>query len=162
MRVRDLMTPGVVSCRPETNLAAAAALMSEMDCGVIPVVDENGNVTGVITDRDICIALGARGKLDRKTTVGEVNSKPPFTCRPDDEVHAALETMTQARIRRLPVISDSGKLVGILSLNDLFLRAQHADGANRPGVSYEDVVNTMVAIGLHDIGRRKKPLRAAA
>lgn len=57
MEVRDVMTKTVASCHPETNLAAAGALMWETDCGVLPVVDERRKVSGVITDRDVCIAL---------------------------------------------------------------------------------------------------------
>ena len=57
MKIRDVMTKAVASCRPETHLAAAGALMWETDCGVLPVVDERRQVTGVLTDRDVCIAL---------------------------------------------------------------------------------------------------------
>jgi CBS domain-containing protein len=69
--------------------------------------------------------------------------------------------MRTERVRRLPVVNTSGQLQGVLSMNDLLLRAQHCDGANRPGVSYEDVVNTLVAIGLHP-AKPKKLLRVAA
>lgn len=161
MRVRDLMTQAA-SCRPDTNLATAAGLMWEKDCGMIPVVTGNGTLTGVITDRDICIALGTRNRLASETTVGDVTSRPPLTCRPEDEVHIALRTMCDGRVRRLPVVNSAGKLQGILSLSDLISRAQHCDGATRPGVSYEDVVNTMVAIGLHDSVRANKRSGAAA
>jgi signal-transduction protein with cAMP-binding, CBS, and nucleotidyltransferase domain len=118
-------------------------------------------VAGVITDRDIWVALGTRDRVASDVTVGEVSSKPPVTCRPDDEVRVALKIMCRERIRRLPVLNRSGQLQGILSVNDLLLRAQHWDGANRPGVSYEDVVNTLVAIGLHHV-KPKKLLRVAA
>ena len=63
MRVRDLMTKTVVFCRHETNLAAATALMWDNDCGTLPVVSESGKVIGIITDRDICIALGTRNRF---------------------------------------------------------------------------------------------------
>ena len=161
MRVRDLMTQAVVPCRSETNLAAVAALMWEYDCGAIPVVTDRGKVIGVVTDRDICIALGTRDKPASSITAGELTSKLPLTCQPDDEIRGARKAMCAGRIRRLPVVDSAGKLCGILSMNDLVLWAQHCDGAKRPCVSYEDVVNTMVVIGLHEAGRADKMLRSA-
>ena len=62
MRVRDLMTSDVKTCRPETNLAEAVKEMWEGDCGALPVVGDDGRVAGIITDRDICIAVATRGR----------------------------------------------------------------------------------------------------
>jgi CBS domain-containing protein len=146
MRVRDLMRSPVVFCHPETNLAEAAGLMWDRDCGALPVVNESGKVTGLITDRDMCVALGTRNKPASEIAVRDVISRVPRTCGPDDPIHAALRTMSKARVRRLPVVDRAGRLEGILCLHDILLRAQHCDGTTRPGVSYEDVVNTLVAI----------------
>lgn len=84
MTVRDLMTTNAVSCRPEINLAALGALMWEHDCGLIPVVDDRETVTGVITDRDISIALSTRDKQPSKITAGEIMTMPAFVCSPDE------------------------------------------------------------------------------
>ena len=146
MRVCDLMMKPVVFCRPGTNLAEATALMWDHDCGALPVVNESGKVTRMITDRDICVALGTRNKPASEVTASEVNSRVPQTCGPDDEIHTALRTMCEARVRRLPVVDGAGTLQGILCLHDIVLWAQHCDGAKRPGVSYEDIVNTLVGI----------------
>jgi len=146
MRVGDFMTSPAVFCRPEANLAAVGALMWDKDCGALPVVSEDGKVTGMITDRDICVALGTRNKRASEVTVRDVIYGQTRTCRPDDEIQAALKTMCEGRIRRLPVVNGAGALEGILCLDDLVLRARHCDGARRPGVSYEDVVNTSRAI----------------
>ena len=146
MRVCELMRNQVVFCHPETNLAEATALMWDHDCGALPVVNDGGKVTSVITDRDICVALGTRNKPASEITVRDVSSRVPRTCGPDDDIHTALRTMCDARVRRLPVVDRAGVLEGILCLHDIVLRAQHCDGAKRPGVCFEDVVNTLVGI----------------
>src|SRR5215467_653129 len=92
MKVRDLMTTNAVSCRPDTNLAAVGALMWEHDCGLIPVVDDTERVSGVITDRDICIALSTRDKQPSRITAREITTAPAFVCSPDDDIQAALIT----------------------------------------------------------------------
>jgi CBS domain-containing protein len=156
MRVCDVMRKPPVYCQPDTNLAAATALMWDKDCEALPVVDENARVCGVITDRDICIALGTRNVRGSEVTVCEVTSSSTPTCRVDDDIHIALNTMREARTRRLPVVNGMGGLEGMLSLDDAVMWAQHDDGARRPGVSYEDVVNTFRAICQH----RSPPCRS--
>jgi CBS domain-containing protein len=162
MRVRDLMRSPVVFCHPETNLAEAAALMWDRDCGALPVVNGGGKVTGVITDRDMCVALGTRNKRASEITVGDVSSRVPRTCGPDDDIHTALKAMSEARVRRLPVVNRAGMLEGILCLHDILLRARHCDGTKRPGVSYEDVVNALVGICQYRTPQRAKGRSVAA
>lgn len=148
MKVRDLMTTNAAFCRPETNLAAVGALMWEHDCGLIPVVDDTEKVTGVITDRDVCIALSTRDKQPSKITAREITTSPAFVCAPDDDIQTALITMSQERLHRLPVVSNERALVGILSINDVLLHAEKGLG-KRAGILYEDVVQTLQAICSH-------------
>jgi CBS domain-containing protein len=148
MKVRDLMTTNAVSCRSETNLAAVGALMWEHDCGFIPVVDEMEKVTGVITDRDLCIALTTRDRQPSYITAREVTTSPAFVCSPDDDVQTALRTMSQEKLHRLPVVNSEGGLVGILSINDVVLRAEKGIG-KKPELSYEEVVQAFQAICTH-------------
>lgn len=157
MRVGDVMSRPVAFCHPQTNLAEAAAMMWDHNCGALPIVGDGGKLTGIVTDRDICIALGTRNQRASEVTVGDVSSSQARSCGLDDDIPAALRIMSEARVRRLPVVDSAGILQGILSLNDLVLWAQHLDGANRPGVSYEDIVNTLVAI----CRRRRTRSRAA-
>ena len=119
MRVRDVMTSDVRTCRPDTNLAEAVREMWEGDCGALPVVNDEGRVTGMITDRDICIALATRGRSADRVAVREVAQGPVHTCLADDDTATALETMKTHRVRRLPVIDADGHVRGILSLNDV-------------------------------------------
>lgn len=90
MNVSDLMSKSAVPCRPEMTLAAAGALMWQNDCGLLPIVNDTGKVTGVITDRDICIALSTRDGPSSQITDGEVAQASAFVCSPDDNIHTAL------------------------------------------------------------------------
>jgi len=149
MKVRELITIDVKSCRPQTDLAEAAVKMWENDCGALPVVDGEGKVIGLITDRDIAIALGTRDRPASQVAVGDVISGRAYCCSFDDDVKAALKTMRQEKVRRLPVVNDSGALQGILSLNDIILRAEEGKGKKSSGLSYEEVVSTVKAISEH-------------
>jgi CBS domain-containing protein len=144
MKIKDIMTPDPATCSPATNLAAAAALMLDADCGILPVVDEHGKLVGVVTDRDMYIALATRNKLASHVTVGEVARKTVFTCSPDDEVQTALATMKQHCVRRLPVEGFGGTVAGIVSMNDILLAA-----GPRKAVRNEEVVDTFQAICAH-------------
>ena len=148
MKVRDVMANQVVTCRSETSLAAAGALMWEHDCGLLPVVSESGKLAGVITDRDICIALSTKCKPSSEITLGELIRETAFVCAPDDDIHVALKMMSREKIRRLPVVDSEGGIVGILSINDIIRRAEKSDN-KRPGISYDDVVRTLQAICAH-------------
>lgn len=140
MKVRDIMTGEPRTCSPQTNLAAAAALMLDGDCGILPVMAE-GKLVGVVTDRDLFIALGTRNTRAADITVGEVIQTPVYTCGPDDAVQTVLATMKQHCVRRLPVEGFGGTVLGIVSMNDVVL----ASGA-RKAVRDGEVVNTLQAI----------------
>ncbi len=126
MRVDQLMTGTPASCRSFTNLGEAVELMLSYNCGILPVVDAREKVIGVITDRDICVALGTRHNLPGEITVGEVTRQRAVCCKPDDDVRKALAEMAEARVRRLPVVDDDGKLVGVLSMDDIVMRTRSA------------------------------------
>ena len=143
MKVKDLMTTDVRTCTPGTTVAEAARLMWEGDCGILPVVDD-GKLVGVVTDRDMYIALATRNKLASDITVGEVARPQVFTCGPDDDVEGALEIMRKHRVRRLPVEGFGGTVAGIVSMNDIVLAA----GARKP-VRSDAVVATFQAICSH-------------
>jgi CBS domain-containing protein len=149
MKVREMMTKDVTTCRRETNLAEVVKLMWEQDCGVLPVVTSDGNVSGMITDRDICVALATRGQTADRIAVHDVIAGTAYTCLVDDDAIVALKTMKSQRVRRLPVVDAEGRLKGILSLNDVIAHA----GAASP----LDIVSTMASIGEH-----RRPTMASA
>ena len=124
MKVVDVMMGTPYFCRPESNLGSATELMWTGNCGFLPVVGDNGKVVGVLTDRDICIAVGTRGCPLGKVLVAEVMSRNVCSCAPEDDVRVALATMRDGRVRRLPVITKSGRLIGVISMDDVLLRAE--------------------------------------
>jgi CBS domain-containing protein len=118
--------------------------MWEADCGVVPVVDGRA-LHGVVTDRDLFIALATRNALASELTVGSVARESPITCTPRDDVQQAMGKMKTHRVRRLPVVDKDGTLVGIVSMNDLLLAIspQSATGGK--------VVDTLQTISEHQL-----------
>jgi len=141
MKVREIMTSHVTTCRPETNLAEVVTLMWEQDCGVLPVVTSDRTVSGMITDRDICVALATRGLTADRIAVHDVIAGTAYTCSVDDDAIVALKTMKSQRVRRLPVVDAEGRLKGILSLNDVLTHAGAAAST--------EILNTMAVICEH-------------
>lgn len=140
MKVKDLMTAAPRVCTPETTVAEAASLMWEADCGMLPVVDE-GELAGVVTDRDMYIALATRDDRAAHLRVGAVATRPAISCAPEDDISDALAAMRQARVRRLPVVGFGNTVLGVLSINDI-LRATGVD----KGVRSDEVIRTLQAI----------------
>lgn len=146
MKVEEIMTEDVKSCLADDNLATVVRRMWEGDCGLIPVVDTDRRVAGVVTDRDICIALATRDRTASALLAGDVLSQAVYTCSPGDDVKAALETMRMRRVRRLPVVDGQNQLVGILSMSDIVLHSDHGTGRKTGGISYADVAETFKGI----------------
>ncbi|SRR6266404_638215 len=146
MKVQDVMKETVKCCGPDTDLARAIALMWETDCGVLPVIVDGGKAIGMITDRDITIALGTRNKPASDISVIDVMSAAAHTASPDDDIQDALKTMQKEQVRRLPVVNSDGALSGILCLNDIALQVVPSNGKKKTHLSYEDVVTTLKAI----------------
>ena len=139
MKIKDLMTTDVRTCTPETTVAEAAHLMWDGDCGILPVVDD-GELVGVVTDRDMYIALATRNTPASHLRVGAVMTKDVVTCAPEDDITAALEQMKHARVRRLPVVGFGRTVLGVLSTDDVVRAAE-------PGGALErHVVETLQAI----------------
>ena len=108
-----------VCCGSETNVGAAVELMWVHNCGVLPVVGPDRKLQGIVTDRDICIAMGTRNRLPGALSAGEVAIKEVFVCHPDDDIHDALQMMAEKQVRRLPVVDREGLPQGILSMDDI-------------------------------------------
>ena len=146
MKVQDVMTRDVHTCRPETNLSMAAMQMWNGDFGVLPVLGDGGKVVGMITDRDICMAAATKHQDPAAIRVEEVISGQVYACSPDTEIHEALKTMQQRQVRRLPVINaDDGRLAGILSLNDVALKTQPDGNADLKAQNVEDTLRAICA-----------------
>ena len=142
MKIKEVMMGTPYYCQPETNLGSATELMWNANCGFLPVEAPNGKVIGVITDRDICIALGTRSRLPGDIAVGEVMLGKLYSCAPEDDIHIALQTMKEGKVRRLPVIAQKGSLVGVISMDDMLLRAEPMSLGKEPELSGDEVVRT--------------------
>jgi CBS domain-containing protein len=127
MKVSDIMTREVETCLEITSLTRVATEMLDASCGAVPVVTPGGSVVGIITDRDIAMALIGTGRKPVNVAAREAMSHHVHSCGPNDTVTTALETMRKYRVRRLPVVSDTGQILGILSLDDIIVRAQAPD-----------------------------------
>jgi CBS-domain-containing membrane protein len=157
MKVQDVMTYDVQSCRPESNLAEAAMQMWRGDFGAMPVVTAAGKVVGMITDRDICMAAATKHRDPANIRVKELMSGKVYGCSCDTDIHEALKIMQQKQVRRLPIISaEDGRLQGILSMNDVALKTQAGRGVE---LSAEDVEQTLRAICTHRPVTQKKPVQ---
>ena len=151
MKVQDIMTSDVQCCGPDTNLAAAAKMMWDSDCGALPVLNVEGRVMGMITDRDICMAAATKNRSASDITVWETVSGKAYTCQMSDDVHTALDIMKRDKVRRLPVVDEDGVLQGIVAINDFVLLAGETKAGKLPSISYEDVLRTMKAISAHRV-----------
>jgi CBS domain-containing protein len=123
VKVQDVMTSPAHSCKPGETLVGAARAMWDYSCGALPVLDSEGKLAGMITDRDICMALARKNRFPGDIRVREIMSPHPFMCKPADEAETALTTMAKRQVRRLPVVDAQGRLVGIVSVNDVLARA---------------------------------------
>jgi CBS domain-containing protein len=143
MKIKDVMTAEPRTIAPGSTLADAGKQMLDGDCGILPVVHD-GKLVGVVSDRDLFIALATRNQRASEMTVGEAVQAPAWACDPDDDIQQALTIMKERQIRRLPVTSSSGAVVGIVSMNDLLLAA----GDHKP-VNEGEVLETLQTISAH-------------
>lgn len=149
MKVQDIMTREVRCCGPEMNLAEAAKLMWDGDCGILPIINQDKRVIGMITDRDICMAVATKGRHPSEITVWETSTGTVYSVKPQDDIHDALKVMAANRVRRLPVVDEDGRLVGLLAVNDVILHAEDEKGKKAVDLPYEAVINTLKAICAH-------------
>lgn len=148
MRVDQLMTKQVKWCGPDDTLDRAAQYMWDNDCGCLPVcaVDGINRVVGVVTDRDICMSALFQGKALRDLRVSNTMARVLTTCRPSDSLTDAERSMSEARIRRLPVVDDQGSLVGMIALADLAQEALREHAAGKSTITEAAVGDTLAAI----------------
>jgi CBS domain-containing protein len=152
VNVQDVMTKNADSCSPTTTLAAAACKMAAGDFGFLPVVDADRNVMGVLTDRDVCLAISPRTSDPARVGVRDVMRAGAHACRETDDVRTALATMREYRVRRLPVLDAAGRLTGVVSIDDLIRLAAEQPG----GVTCEALVDAFRAICEHRLAVTSK------
>ena len=147
MKVHEIMTTDVRACGPEAKLSDAALIMWENDCGIVPVTNDAGQCVGIITDRDICMAVATRNRLASDLTVGEVSAGKVLACPPDADVSAVLELMRREQLRRVPVADKAGRLVGIISIADVIRHAKRGPETKKARhVPHKEVMRTLKAL----------------
>lgn len=123
MKVHDIMAAPPRTCHVQTELASASRRMHETGTGTLVVLDDHARVTGIITDRDVAMALGVGHRGIDRLPVGRVMTRRVHTCSLDDDVQDALAEMSRYGVRRLPVTSSDGDLKGVISIDDIVLWA---------------------------------------
>ncbi len=161
MKVKDVMTGTPYFGSLRANLGEAAELMWKGNCGFLPVVDDQEKVCGVLTDRDICIALGTRNLKAGEVPIGEVMQHRVYACNPEDDIHIALQSMRDGRVRRLAVMDYNGRLAGVVSMDDILLHAEPSSFGNEPELSANEVVRTYRWIMRKDLPVKVKKAAAA-
>ncbi|MEP6860357.1 MAG: CBS domain-containing protein [Deltaproteobacteria bacterium] len=144
MRARDLMTSPAVTCHPNHSLATAAQRMAEHDCGSLAVIDDSGRLAGTITDRDICMAAYTRGAALAELPVQVAMRPGVIAAGPDETLKVIEELMAENQLRRIPIIDDAGRPIGIVSLNDLAIESIAPDTRMKHGPA--KVAYTLAAI----------------
>jgi CBS domain-containing protein len=119
-RIGDLMTENPRTARPDAPVVEAAKVMRDDDVGLVPVV-EGDRLVGTVTDRDIAIRVVAEGRDPESATVAEIASTDLVTVDPEQNLDEALRLMASHQVRRLPVVEEDGRLVGIVAQADIAL-----------------------------------------
>lgn len=146
MKVKDVMVADVATCSTSDDLARAAQLMWEHDCGVVPVVEADDYLIGMFTDRDACMAAYTQGRPLNAIRVGDVMSRAVVSVHAEEDIGMALAALRDQRVRRVPVVNDLGRLVGIISLADLARRVSKPSTAPAKGLTRESVAETLASI----------------
>lgn len=140
MKARMLMTQPAQTCPASMTLTAASRRMRDTGCGTLLAIDGYGRLAGILTDRDLVLAL-ADGTDPRELPVGRAMTKPVHTCLADDDLESVLATMASRKIRRLPVLDTGANVVGVLSIDDIVLW-----GLGRDGVGAGHLIDALRAI----------------
>lgn len=118
MKVRDCMNSNVIWLTPDSSIGECAKIMNEQHIGSVPICNDDQNVVGFVTDRDILLRAVVNNKDINNTKVSEIMTTGVYCCEANTDVEQASKTMAEYQVRRLPV-TESNKIVGILTLTDL-------------------------------------------
>ena len=119
IRAHEIMTRRVATVHPASSVERVARLMEECDCGAIPVVADNGVLVGMVTDRDITIRVVARGREVRNAIVADCMTEHVFACFANESIAECMRQMAHHKVRRMPIVDERGRLIGIVAQGDL-------------------------------------------
>lgn len=146
MIVSKLMSPDVVTCRPQDTLEVAAGRMWSQDIGCLPVTNDEGHLVGIITDRDACMGAYTQGRPLSGISVESSMAREVFTCSPTDPIEKVEALMRSKQIRRVPVVDEGGHLVGLVSMNDVARESARDLKKKSPDIKADELVSTLAAI----------------
>jgi CBS domain-containing protein len=131
MKCFEIMTANPYFCNSEVGIGEAVRIMWEHDCGDVPVTNgiDGGELIGVITDRDIAMHVVTNDACPSDVKVSDCMSSPVITCNGEDSIEKAMEIMSEKQIRRVPVVDENGKCIGIISQADLISHAEEIGDA---------------------------------
>lgn len=147
MIVSQLMSRIVTTCRPSDSLSDAAGKMWDCDVGSLPVVDDEGHVMGMVTDRDACMAAFIQGRPLSAISVDSAMAHRVHTCRPTDPIERVEALMKTKQVRRVPVVDEQGRLAGVISTNDIARESARELGSQIHEVTPDAFVSTVAGIG---------------
>jgi CBS domain-containing protein len=127
--VGDVMIADVVTVPASASVLDAARAMRDANVGMLPVVGPSGRLRGVVTDRDLVVRVLAEGAAPGRLAVADYLTTHVLTARSDWSTEQAMEAMAGAKIGRLPVVDDRGRVVGVVTLSSLVMRGQRRDAA---------------------------------
>ncbi|MBK6519362.1 MAG: CBS domain-containing protein [Polyangiaceae bacterium] len=145
-RVSELMSAEVWTCHASHPMSRAAELMWNHDCGAVPVVEDSGELVGIVTDRDLCMAAYTRGQALHDMPLRSLCERELVTCVPDDSIAEAERKMVRFQVRRLPVIDGERRVVGMLTLSDLVRHLAIVSPEDGGGFSPRSLALTLEAV----------------
>jgi CBS domain-containing protein len=128
-KCNEVMTKNPVCCLPNDSVAKAAELMKSQNIGSIPVIEneQSQKLVGIVTDRDLALKIIAEGRDAKSTKVESVMTRKVVTCRADDDLQKALDAMAEHQLRRIPIVDNDNKVVGIIAQADVATRADQPE-----------------------------------
>jgi len=128
-KCNEVMTKNPVCCLPSDMVAKAAELMKSENIGSIPVIEneQTEKLVGIVTDRDLALRIVAEGRDAKSTKVEAVMTRKVVTCRTDDDLQRALDAMAEHQLRRIPVVDNDNKVVGIIAQADVATRVDQPE-----------------------------------
>ena len=146
-QVKDIMTESVLSCGRNETIQSVANHMSKSNIGFVPVVDEQRRVIGIITDRDVALAVGRTSKPVERLTAADVMNVGVHTIGLEERVDKALELMRKKMVGRLPVVDSQERLKGVISLMGITRKLKYSEEArDMETLGKENIINTLHAI----------------
>jgi CBS domain-containing protein len=149
MNVSDVMHRSVHTCSIDDTLDQIARVMWEHDCGSVPLTDSLGQIVAIITDRDVCMAAYTQGQPLTKIVASSACTRSVATVHENATVETVEKLMRERQVRRIPVVDNAQRPIGIVTLNDLVAHA-HPGGRRREGLSAESIAKTLSAICEHE------------